>query len=73
MLAVLVSQNGYGVKVGQVRNAGEKLPIRATAQIGACGGGLVGVKGRVASSYWARGRKPYWWRVCVARVWWAGC
>ena len=49
------------VEVWREWNVSDKLPVLATAQIGACGVGWVGVKGEVASSCWARGRKPYWW------------
>ena len=49
------------VEVRRVWNVSEKLPALATAQIGARGVGWVGVMGEVASSCWARGRKPYWW------------
>ena len=49
------------VEVGREWNVSEKLPVLATAQIGACGMWWVGVVGEVASSCWARGRRPYWW------------
>ena len=49
------------VETVRVWNVSEKLPVLDTAQIGACVVGWVGVKGEVASSCWARGRRPYWW------------
>ena len=49
------------VEVWREWNVSEKLPVLATAQIGACGVGWVGAEGEVASSRWARGRRPYWW------------